>query len=216
MKMLEEQDHYEVLELPRGAQPNDIERAYPLVRAAYDENSLALYSVYDERSSAAIRHRIDEAYDVLSNPERRRAYDESVGVDPNPPAPTTEPDGLACVEDAHPGPSATRHEAGTLDAIDDIEDESGDDYSGARLRRSRLRSGLELDDVSRTTKINPTHLESIEQERFAALPPAVYVRGFVSAYARAVGLDAEAVARGYMRRHEAALAAANGPRARRP
>ena len=76
MKMLEEQDHYEVLELPRGARLDDIERAYPLVRAAYDENSLALYSVYDERSSAAIRHRIDEAYEVLSNPERRLAYDE--------------------------------------------------------------------------------------------------------------------------------------------
>ncbi len=216
MKMLEEQDHYEVLELPRGARPDDIERAYPLVRAAYDENSLALYSVYDERSSAAIRHRIDEAYDVLSNPERRRAYDELVGVDPSPPAPTAEPDGVPCVEDADPGQSATRHEAGTLDAIDDIEDESGDDYSGARLRRSRLRSGLELDDVSRTTKINPTHLESIEQERFAALPPAVYVRGFVSAYARAVGLDATAVARGYMQRYEAAMEAANGPGARRP
>jgi curved DNA-binding protein CbpA len=216
MKMLEEQDHYEVLELPRGARPDDIERAYPLVRAAYDENSLALYSVYDERSSAAIRHRIDEAYEVLSNPERRRAYDESVGVDPSPPAPVAEPEGSTVTgEIAGADLAGTRHEAGTLDAIDEIEDESGDDYSGARLRRSRLRSGLELDDVSKTTKINPAHLESIEQERFAALPPAVYVRGFVSAYARAVGLDAKAVARGYMQRHDAAIAAANEPRARR-
>jgi curved DNA-binding protein CbpA len=217
MKMLEEQDHYEVLELPLGARLADIERAYPLVRAAYDENSLALYSVYDELSSAAIRKRIDEAYDVLSNPELRCAYDESVGLDPNLRKPPAEADGLACDDEtADAGAAGARHEAGTLEAIDEIEDESGDDYSGARLRRSRLRSGLELDDVSKTTKINPAHLESIEQERFAALPPAVYVRGFVSAYARAVGLDAKVMASGYMQRHEAAMAAANEPRARRP
>ena len=41
-------------------------------------------------------------------------------------------------------------------------------------------------------------------DAFDSLPALVYARGFVSAYARAIGVDAEAVARSYMPRLEAA------------
>ena len=48
----------------------------------------------------------------------------------------------------------------------------------------------------------PDLLRFIEDERFDALPAAVYVRGFVTAYAGCLGLDAERVASGYMERYE--------------
>ena len=72
------------------------------------------------------------------------------------------------------------------------------------LRRTRLARGLELDQINAITKVNPVHLRSIEEERFEALPASVYVRGFVSAYARCLGLDAGRVASDYLERLKAA------------
>ena len=72
------------------------------------------------------------------------------------------------------------------------------------LRRewARLLRGLEIDDVAASTKVNPTYLRFLEEERFDDLPAVVYVRGFVSAYARLLGIDPAQVAPGYVARCE--------------
>ena len=67
----------------------------------------------------------------------------------------------------------------------------------------RLHCGLELEDISRVTKINPTYLCFIEEDRYAELPAPVYVRGFVTAYAECVGLDGRRAAASYMKKFEA-------------
>jgi cytoskeleton protein RodZ len=85
--------------------------------------------------------------------------------------------------------------------FDDL-DEAGE-YDGARLRRARLRRGLDLEEIAIRTKINSNYLDFLEEERFADLPPRVYVRGFVMAFAACVGLDATVVAASYMRRYDA-------------
>jgi hypothetical protein len=43
-------------------------------------------------------------------------------------------------------------------------------------------------------------LEYIEEDRFAFLPPPVYLRGFLQEYARLVGLDPREVADRYLER----------------
>ena len=48
------------------------------------------------------------------------------------------------------------------------------------------------------------HLERIELDDYGALPAAVYVRGFVAAYARCIGIDAERAAEEYMAAYRAA------------
>ena len=47
-------------------------------------------------------------------------------------------------------------------------------------------------------------MQHIEDECYEELPASVYVRGFVTAYARAIGLDPQRVAKGYMARFEEA------------
>ena len=90
-----------------------------------------------------------------------------------------------------------------LDAFEDLEDDAAD-FDGPHLRRARLRRGIELDDVARITKINPTYLAFLEEGRFGELPARVYVRGFVAAYATCIGLDPTRVASSYMKGYEAA------------
>src|SRR2546430_14987283 len=59
-----------------------------------------------------------------------------------------------------------------LDALDELEEGEGE-WTGARLRRARLRQGIELDEITKITKVNPTYLSFIEEERFDGLPASV-------------------------------------------
>jgi curved DNA-binding protein CbpA len=192
MKLLSEQDHYEILEIPRGTSQPEIERAYQLAQATYAEDSLAGYSIFAEGDAEAMRERIEIAYRVLSDEEARRAYDDSLAASGAPPEPASS--WLAEAE----SPAAAAEPLSPLEAFEEFDDGSGA-YDGARLRRSRLRRGMEIEDVARVTKVNPTYVRFIEEGRFADLPARVYVRGFVSAYASCVGLDPRKVADRYMR-----------------
>jgi hypothetical protein len=68
---------------------------------------------------------------------------------------------------------------------------------GGRFRERRTERALSLGDLARVTKIPERSLERLEAGRFDELPAEVFVRGFVRSYARALGLDAEEMVRGY-------------------
>ena len=62
------------------------------------------------------------------------------------------------------------------------------------LRHARERLGLSLRDVADRTRIRTAILEAIENDDVDRLPPPIFTRGFVKAYAREVGLDPQAAA----------------------
>ena len=63
---------------------------------------------------------------------------------------------------------------------------------GAALRAMRQRSGRSLQDLSDTTRIKRAYLEALEEMRLEDLPSRPFTIGYVRAYARVLGLDAEA------------------------
>ncbi len=65
---------------------------------------------------------------------------------------------------------------------------------GAVLGEARTAAGLELADIARDTRVPVRHLRAIEADDHSALPALPYAIGFVKSFARAVHLDAEAVA----------------------
>ena len=70
---------------------------------------------------------------------------------------------------------------------------------GAYLRMCREALGLELGQMMERTQIRS--LEAIEEERFDLLPPGPYVRNFVLAYARELGVrEADLLAASYAKR----------------
>jgi curved DNA-binding protein CbpA len=199
VKSLAEQDHYEVLETHANANREELERAYRMSLATYADDSLAGYPVFGEGDAAAIREQIELAYHVLSDRKLRSDYDATREVDAARNE-TGEEDA------AYPGtPSDPAPTSDTLplqiDELGEFDGGSGD-FGGARLRRYRIRCGLEIEDIAGVTKINPTYLRFIEEERFQDLPDAVYVRGFVTAYGSCIGLDSKHVAGSYMKRFE--------------
>lgn len=71
------------------------------------------------------------------------------------------------------------------------------DEVGSKLRDARVAKNLSLEDIATTTKIPRTSLENLEASNFGVLPAPVFVRGFIRAYARVVGADANAMVRLY-------------------
>lgn len=169
-------DLYAVLGLEPRASAEQLERAYRFCLELYGESALATYSLLDPAEADDQRARVQEAYAVLSDAQRRRAYDESHGFQP--------PDAAVLPFAAPPPPAAV------LPA----------DVSGPALRRIREARGLSLRHIAAVTKIGIRFLEYIEEDRFAFLPPPVYLRGFLQEYARLVGLEPRSLADAYMQR----------------
>lgn len=82
---------------------------------------------------------------------------------------------------------------------------------GGRLQAARHARGLALRDVAETTKISITNLKAIEVNRFGGLPGGLFRKGYVRAFAAAVGLDPDALARDYKGRFEPEAPAAPTP-----
>jgi len=79
MSQKSEKTHYDVLNIRPTATAAEIEEAYKKAKNLYSGDSMALYSLYspDERQEK-IRE-LDDIYETLTDPVKRRAYDEFVG-----------------------------------------------------------------------------------------------------------------------------------------
>ncbi len=69
---------------------------------------------------------------------------------------------------------------------------------GSRLQRERRRRDITLAEVSEATKISLRYLRALEREEFARLPGGVFNRGYVRAYAKFLGADADDLVRAYV------------------
>ena len=79
------------------------------------------------------------------------------------------------------------------------------EFSGDLLRAVRQSQGTSLHQISERTKVGTAYLRCIEDEEFEKLPAAVYVRGFVTEFAKCLRLDPEQVSQSYLRRYRARM-----------
>ena len=62
---------------------------------------------------------------------------------------------------------------------------------GEHLRQERELRGVDLEEVSRVTRIPRSTLEALEGDVLERLPGRAYIVGYLRVYAAAVGLDPE-------------------------
>ena len=95
MKSFQAQTHYEVLEISVGATLAEIRGAHDRLVTLYSDDQVALYGLIDPGRAAALRARLDEALEVLTDEQRRDAYDLKIGLPPRvvakPPPPPPRP-----------------------------------------------------------------------------------------------------------------------------
>jgi flagellar biosynthesis protein FlhG len=59
---------------------------------------------------------------------------------------------------------------------------------------------MDLSEVAQRTKISERYLRSIESERFDELPAPVYVRGFITQFARFLRIDPARASEHFLKR----------------
>ena len=153
-------EDWKLLDLSPGADPSEVNRALHFRRALYQPGALATYNLFDEDERLRMLDRIDEAY--------RRV----TGSEPPPnhgPQPTLVADDAKAEVPSGPPPDPRTE-------------------PGAHLRYHRRSKGLTLEQLATETKIRAILLDQVESEAVDELPAAVFVRGHVLQYARALGL----------------------------
>jgi flagellar biosynthesis protein FlhG len=158
--------------------------------AVFDTENLVTFGLFDEEGLEVARSRIDEAFDVLLDPARRRPYEISV-------FPEAEQSKAESARELTP--------SGELPPAPGITPDT--EFSGALLRAVRESQGTSLEQISERTKVGTNYLRCIEEDDFEQLPAAVYVRGFVTEVAKCLRLDPEQVSQSYLRRHKARMEA---------
>ena len=178
---------YDALGVSPQASREQIEKAHRFCLEMYKEGALATYSLLEPGDAEAARRRIHLAFETLWDPERRREYDLRLGL-----IPTTAdvlPVALAERSFSNQAPSSSSEAVLPVGPL-----------LGADLRKVRESRGISLREIAVSSKIGLRFLEYIEEDRFDLLPPAVYLRGFLLEYARALGVDPRRMADAYMAR----------------
>jgi transcriptional regulator with XRE-family HTH domain len=71
---------------------------------------------------------------------------------------------------------------------------------GSRLRLERERRRITLDSIAANTKISVRLLIDLERDNVSRWPTGIFGRSFIKAYAQAIGLDPDEVAREFLER----------------
>jgi curved DNA-binding protein CbpA len=232
VKRFVDQSYYEILEIPRDAPSQEVEKAYARAMALYGPGSLATYTLMAPEEAALLTRRIEEARAVLLDPESRAGYDARLGADGEEGRPPEQR--VLPIADLGPGfppviPPVAHTAAGSTPAAPTAPTPTptptsipaptvarltpaafsvpvGATWTGELLRRAREARGLTLQQIAERTKVTRHHLENIEADRYAQLPPPVYLRGILMSLAKELRLDGQRVARSYLEAVAAAMA----------
>ena len=168
----------DILELQSGASPLEIRNAYVNLKDLYTEGSLALTPVEDEftpEMREELLQKIEDAYMwLLSNQD----MDSGAKV---------------CAYTAVG--VMTEDMMAEIDAMGPL--------GGPELRKVREMVGINLSEIELVTKISRSNIIAIEEEDYASLPEEVFIKGYLQAYARCLGLDRDRVVADYMTKYHA-------------
>ncbi len=189
IKSIKDQTYYEILEVSATATTKEIQRAYEHAKETFHADSMAVYSLFSEKEVKEIEEAVEEAYRVLMDESSRRSYDQT----------HSRTVGEQVLEKSSESQVASREKSACLSFTDLSFNAEVEHYRGRELKQFRERMGIELQTVSKETKISLKILETLEEEKFEKLPALVYLKGFLKSYAQCLGLDSQKVVEGYLK-----------------
>ncbi len=209
MKPLEHKNYYEVLEVPTDASADEIKRAYHNALATYDDDSLVTYSLFSDEQRAEILRMIECAFNTLIDAEKRSQYNRKINDTSQ--AICEKTDGQDRVDADSVNQALNNSKADSLQAwvrtksadeeiqamVDKMLDEER--ICGKDLKNLRTALGVEIREIYETTRISPTVLTHIEEDRFEELPAEFYLRRFLRSYAELLQLEPQPIVDGYFK-----------------
>jgi curved DNA-binding protein CbpA len=204
-KKIQQMDFYELLNLHIEASPKDIENAYLMAVTTYHQDGLASYGALGDLERELILNRIEEAFETLRDPEKKRAYDLfviSVRPELSQRARFRRSTRKLDIEDAseevsfwdrirtaakrswsrrngrEKGPNGENPENLTKDFP----------YYGDYLKMVRERRGLSRENIAERCGISPELIELLEKENPIPLPQEEEALEGLKLYAKSLGL----------------------------
>ncbi|MCP3167247.1 helix-turn-helix domain-containing protein [Myxococcus qinghaiensis] len=165
MKPFAQQTYYELLEVPVTAQMEEIHAAYSRLMELYAPDSIAVYALVDADQVDALRARMTEAMEILTDADLRVEYDKDLGLPARKvaeavtaPAPVPEvgptqraAEALASAVEA----SASTSPVATAEAAGKGTEEPEPELSGPAAFRASFVSGYSLSYVTSSLQTAP-------------------------------------------------------------
>ena len=208
IKKIEEMDFYDILNLPLYASPKDIENAYLLAVATYHQEGLATYGVLGDLDRGLMLDKVEEAFQTLRDPEKKKAYDPLVL--PGHPQfqqrayfrrstrrleieDASEEERLWDRIKAAVSPASRRGDGYGHGENGDERERLPEDfyYFGDYLKKVREKRGLSREDIAGRCGISPAQIERLEEETSPSRPHGEELLEGLKLYARCLGLDSE-------------------------
>lgn len=211
-------NYYEILEISTSAGQDEIFQSYQRAKSAYSQDSLALYSLMSADECQKMLNLVDEAFFILSDPEKRKLYDNARGIKPLEASEKTQMERTSLHKKLEQQvsmpaksevsqksmPKIVAQQRFNLDyKVDENferEIEQATEFSGEFLRRIREYKQVDIPRLADLTKVSKTYIRNIEDENVDGLPALVYTRGFVYQYAKCLRLNPDMVATSYIHR----------------
>jgi len=218
-------DYYRLLEVDPGATSKEIQQTYQILKRAYDPDSPFLHPLLSAGYAERVGSLVEMAYRTLIFLETRTEYDRKLVADgillagqirspgaetASIPAQAEKPIPRPSREESPaPFPAAAGKEGGGIvtppvppvaPGGEEQVPGRGLPVTGRTLRQYREARKLSVEDLVAKTKIRPSILEALEEDRFADLPAPVFLKGFLRQLAKCLGLDPAVVCREYMNR----------------
>ncbi|MGE3974029.1 MAG: helix-turn-helix domain-containing protein [Bdellovibrionales bacterium] len=206
------QNFYEVLEVAPDAPHEEIHQAFLRAKQTYSSDSPALYSIFTQEEAEELLRIVEDAYAVLGNPLKRRQYDDKLRatqpaaqtLDSNNNHAPSQNQKKGTDEKKNPGvqdPNIDRTAFGHYTINPAMEDEIKNQqvFDGTFLQKVRLYKNVDLDQLSKASRVGRNYLVAIEENDFHSLPASVFVRGFVAQIARQLNLNEKQVVGSFMK-----------------
>jgi curved DNA-binding protein CbpA len=71
---------YDILDISPDASPQEVREAYIRTKSTYNRDNVALYTLISPEEREETLKQLEEAYQVLSDPQKRRDYDQNFGL----------------------------------------------------------------------------------------------------------------------------------------
>jgi len=198
MRRIFDQNYYELLDIYPNATTDEIRRAYRVMKEAFQEDSLAIYSLYDSSALNQIQRRLDDAHRTLLDEEERAVYDSTLSPSPKEgkvEESSTLPQQIPIEVNTSSGNGTPATDAELEIFLNNI----GETCTGRLLKRFRESQGISLEWVAGKTRINITYLNFIESDNHAGLPHWVYLKSYLFQYAEFLGIDPNQVVDGFLK-----------------
>jgi curved DNA-binding protein CbpA len=209
MKIFEDENYYQILNVPGGATAIEIRRAYQDTLEIYKEDSIVTYSLFPPDQREVLLQAIEEAFETLIDENRRTAYNrmlvETGRVAPDfflrqsteKPVVLSSPEGISKEKSLRQWVSKKSESPDIRALIEQVL--SQESLSGGDLKRLREAFGIEISEIYAVTRISSSVLNIIEANRFEDLPAEIYLKQFLKSYAEILQIDPQHVVEGYFR-----------------